>query len=249
MIVFAADYVGYELVKWLVDSDIAIETLVYDENDHGNTRDRILSLVSEKSTRVFSSEDLKSNTICRDIKSQGHEIGFLLWWPYILTEDQIALTKRGFVNTHPAFLPYNRGKHPYFWSMVENTKFGVTLHWITPGIDDGPIIAQREIPISWVDTGETLYNKSREEIIDLFIESFQGIINGDLVAINQSDVGKSIHYGNQLDPFCEIHIDDCYVAADLLNRIRGRMFNGKGNAYFFSEGKKYYISINIREEE
>ena len=39
-----------------------------------------------------------------------------------------------------SFLPYNRGSHPNFWSFVENTPKGVSIHEVSNGIDDGDII-------------------------------------------------------------------------------------------------------------
>ena len=44
-----------------------------------------------------------------------------------------------------SYLPYNRGAHPNFWSFVNNTVKGVTIHEIDQGIDTGKIILQKSI--------------------------------------------------------------------------------------------------------
>ena len=49
------------------------------------------------------------------------------------------------VNLHKAYLPYNKGAHPNFWSFAENTPSGITIHVIDSGIDTGNIIYRKFI--------------------------------------------------------------------------------------------------------
>ncbi len=52
------------------------------------------------------------------------------------------------LNLHNAPLPKYRGVQPINWALKNNEdKHGVTIHEITPGIDDGPIISQLEYSI------------------------------------------------------------------------------------------------------
>jgi methionyl-tRNA formyltransferase len=52
------------------------------------------------------------------------------------------------LNLHNGPLPRYRGVSPINWALKNNeSKHGVTIHEITPGIDDGPIIAQLEYSI------------------------------------------------------------------------------------------------------
>ncbi|OEO28558.1 hypothetical protein VW23_003705 [Devosia insulae DS-56] len=53
------------------------------------------------------------------------------------------------VNFHPSLLPAYRGPTPLLGALLdgkENTCSGVTAHVLSPGIDEGPIIAQRSLP-------------------------------------------------------------------------------------------------------
>ena len=67
---------------------------------------------------------------------------------------------------HISYLPYNRGFYLNFWSFIDNTKKGVTIHYIDEGIDTGDIIFQKE-----VFSNEKTYNKLKQEIEDFFIET------------------------------------------------------------------------------
>jgi phosphoribosylglycinamide formyltransferase-1 len=64
------------------------------------------------------------------------------------------------LNTHPALLPSFPGAH----AVEEALAYGVTLtgstvHIVDDGVDTGPIIAQRAVPVSREDTGETLHER------------------------------------------------------------------------------------------
>ena len=41
------------------------------------------------------------------------------------------------MNLHPSYLPYNRGKDPYVWSILNEKPFGTTIHEMNEKIDDG----------------------------------------------------------------------------------------------------------------
>ena len=46
-----------------------------------------------------------------------------------------------------SFLPYNRGSHPNFWSFIDDTPKGITIHEIDEGADTGNIVFQKKILI------------------------------------------------------------------------------------------------------
>ena len=132
---------------------------------------------------------------------------FLLWWPKIIPDHLIKIPSFGVINLHPSYLPYCRGKDPNFWSIVDEVEFGVSIHKVTPGIDDGPIIFQKKIKKSWVDNGQTLYNKAKMEIVKLFSESYP------LIRFNKFDLhyqnleDGSFHLRKELKPKSKININ------------------------------------------
>lgn len=239
LIIMAADYVGYHIVNFLCSRHEKIEVFIYDPDDRGNYNKRMIDLVksSGSGTRIYSYQELKSLELMKSIQSLTIDFGVLAWWPYIIPKEIIQLTKRGFVNTHPGYLPYNRGKHPSFWSIVEGTPFGVTLHYVDQQIDTGPVIAQRKIPVTWLDTGETLQKRAQEEMLSLFYDFFDTIKGGSSQVCMQAQSSGSFHLGKELEPASIIDIDKMYSARTLLNIIRGRVFDGKGSANFIDDGK------------
>jgi formyltetrahydrofolate deformylase len=67
------------------------------------------------------------------------------------------------VNIHHSFLPAFVGARPYHQAHDRGVKvIGVTAHYATADLDEGPIIAQDVVPVSHRDTVEDLVRKGRD---------------------------------------------------------------------------------------
>lgn len=63
----------------------------------------------------------------------------------------LSLFGRRAVNFHPTLLPAYRGPSPFQGLMLDgqgNRHGGLSLHVLTPGIDEGPVIAQKTLPLA-----------------------------------------------------------------------------------------------------
>ena len=110
---------------------------------------------------------------------------------HILKESVLKHFPHRAVNLHISLLPWNRGADPNFWSFVDDTPKGVSIHFIDAGIDTGELIAQRELKFD--DAGETLatsYKKLQQAMLDLFIEHWPAIRAGAIKSQSQSGSGS-----------------------------------------------------------
>ena len=64
---------------------------------------------------------------------------------HIITADVLPMIEGKAFNIHTSYLPCNRGAHPNFWSWLEHSKKGVSIHRIDAGIDTGAIVAREEV--------------------------------------------------------------------------------------------------------
>lgn len=174
------------------------------------------------------------------------DLGILAWWPKIVSNSLISLASDGFINTHPSFLPYNRGKHYNFWALVEQVPFGVSLHFVDEGIDTGDIVAQLPIPYTWEDTGETLYLKASHLMVKLFKSTYPHIRSEKISRISQNITRGSSHFAKELEVASKIALDQNYTARNLINLLRARTFPGNPACWFEDNGEIYEISINIK---
>ena len=74
---------------------------------------------------------------------QAFDLTISYTYRYILSGEILDALGGNVVNLHNSFLPFNRGADPNIWSILEGTPRGVTLHYMTAGLDKGSIIAQR----------------------------------------------------------------------------------------------------------
>jgi formyltetrahydrofolate deformylase len=96
------------------------------------------------------------------IKESKAELVVLARYMQILSDEfAVALAGRC-VNIHHSFLPGFKGARPYHQAHARGVKMiGATAHFVTPDLDEGPIIAQGVEPIRHSDTPDRLVAKGR----------------------------------------------------------------------------------------
>jgi methionyl-tRNA formyltransferase len=105
------------------------------------------------------------------------------------------------INLHISLLPWNRGAAPNFWSFLEDTPKGVTIHYIDAGIDTGDIIAQKEVAFDeQTETLASSYEKLSREIVTLFAETWPQIVAGT-AARRRQPPGGTYHAARELTQY------------------------------------------------
>lgn len=122
-------------------------------------------------------------------------------YKYIISKDIIEYFKNKIVNLHISYLPYNKGYHPNFWSFIDNTPKGVTIHLIDSKIDEGDILLQKEIFFSKdKDTLSKTYDVLIDEIQNLFIQNCNDILTQKINPTPQQGKG-TFHFQKDLDNY------------------------------------------------
>lgn len=91
------------------------------------------------------------------------------------------------LNTHPALLPAYPGAHAVRDALAAGaTVTGVTVHLIDEGVDSGPIVAQRSVPVLPADTEAVLHERikavERELLVSVIADIASGRIDPEEVA-------------------------------------------------------------------
>ena len=80
---------------------------------------------------------------------------------HLVRAPELAVARLGTVGLHPALLPRYRGSHPLWWALRNREReAGLTLYVLDEGIDTGPILDQRAVPILPDDTFASLYART-----------------------------------------------------------------------------------------
>lgn len=122
-------------------------------------------------------------------------------YKHIINKKILIKYKKPIINLHMSYLPFNKGAHPNFWSFMENTPSGVSIHEINEKLDSGNIILQKLIyfdlyknkQLTFKNTYETLFY----ELENLFIKNFKKIFFKKYKTLKQLENG-TFHKANQL---------------------------------------------------
>ncbi len=163
----------------------------------------------------------------------------------ILPVELLDYPRLGCINVHASLLPKLRGGAPIHRAIMNgNIKTGITIMYMAPGMDDGDIIAQREIEILNTDTASTLHDKLSKLGSKLLIETLPSIIDGTNERIKQNE--DEVTFAPIIKPQDE-KIDFNKTTKEIYNQIRG--LNSFPGAYFILDGKRFKVWESIEGNE
>lgn len=114
-----------------------------------------------------------------DLKDMELDLIITCAYGKILPPAVLELPRLGCINVHASLLPKLRGGAPIHRAIINGySKTGITIMYMSKGMDEGDIISQREIPIDILDTAEVLHDKLSVLGRDLLLETLPSIING-----------------------------------------------------------------------
>lgn len=106
----------------------------------------------------------------------------------IIRKELLSVPKIGIINRHNALLPKNRGRLTPFWVLFKEEKeTGVTIHFVTEGIDDGDIIVQEKFSVLKTDTFNTIVRKNYEIVPVAMLKALDIIETGKYTLINNDN--------------------------------------------------------------
>ncbi|HEY5901469.1 MAG TPA: methionyl-tRNA formyltransferase, partial [Anaerolineales bacterium] len=146
----------------------------------------------------------------------------------ILRPDVLDLPRYGCINVHASLLPRWRGAAPINAAILHgDSETGVTIMRMDAGLDTGPILSQRALPIGPDETAGQLYERLSLLGAELLIETLPEYLAGRIVPRPQPEAGVT------LAPMLkkEEGALDFSLPADALAR-RVRAFNPWPGAFF-----------------
>ena len=91
---------------------------------------------------------------------------------------------QGTIQYHPSLLPLHRGPSSINWPIIQgDEKTGLTIFWPDKGLDTGPILLQKETPISPDDTlGSVYFGRLFPMGVDAMVEAVDMVKVGKCAA-------------------------------------------------------------------
>ena len=98
---------------------------------------------------VVQPKSAKKPEFAEQLRATGADIGVVVAYGKILPLAVLEAFPHGCVNVHASLLPAYRGAAPIQWAIIKGeTETGVTIMRLDEGMDTGPMILKRAIPIA-----------------------------------------------------------------------------------------------------
>ncbi len=165
-------------------------------------------------------KSFKNDAAYEHFKTLDADLAILAFVTLIVPERILYSPRYKSICFHPSLLPRHRGASGINWAIIHgDSETGVTWFWPDNGIDTGPILIQKRVPIAENDTvGSIYFNTLFPMGIDAMVEAVDLIKAGNAPATIQ-DESKATY-----DPPCRdehAKIDFAKPAREVFNLIRG----------------------------
>ncbi|HSC23574.1 MAG TPA: phosphoribosylglycinamide formyltransferase [Casimicrobiaceae bacterium] len=107
--------------------------------------------------RAFASRDAFDAALADAIDASEPDVIVLAGFMRILGAPFVARYAGRMLNIHPSLLPAYPGTNTHARALADRVaRHGCTVHFVTPDVDGGPIVAQAEVPVLPGDDAQTL---------------------------------------------------------------------------------------------
>jgi methionyl-tRNA formyltransferase len=201
----------------------------------GSAPDPLRIGAEERGITVFQLPSLKTGEATEALRSLNVDLGVMAYVLQFAPQDFCAIPRHGMIQYHPSLLPKYRGPSSINWPIIRgDAKTGLTIFRPSDGLDEGPVILQKETAISPDDTlGSVYFDRLFPRGIEALKEAADLVVKG-LATEQVQDESQASYEGWCRDPEAEInwhtHIDFIH------NLVRG--CNPAPGAWTLLNGKK-----------
>jgi len=218
------DFAVPTLRHLIAQPDFSIEAVIT-QPDRPRGRGRHLSpapvkaLAQQHSLPVRQPEKIRAPEMHDYIRRLAPDAVIIIAYGQIIPPSLIEIPRLGWINLHGSLLPKYRGAAPVQWAIIKGEKqTGLTAMRVDPGLDTGPVLLQRAMPIAPDETAPELFTRLAEAGGPLIAETLRQLSDGAIVPHPQDNSQAT------LAPLLKKEdgrIAWSLPAAQIYNRIRG----------------------------
>ncbi|HEY6452344.1 MAG TPA: methionyl-tRNA formyltransferase [Steroidobacteraceae bacterium] len=124
----------------------------------GDKADPLRAAAEQRQIPVHQLPSLKSNAALQALRGLNVELGIMAYVLQFVPQAFATMPAHGMIQYHPSLLPRYRGPSSINWPIIRGEeRTGLTIFRPTDGLDEGPIILQKEVAIGPDDTLGTVY--------------------------------------------------------------------------------------------
>ena len=129
----------------------------------------------------FPDRETWGDALLEQIQEWQPDLVILSGFMRLLPERVVMALSPRLLNTHPAYLPEFPGAHAVRDALASGaTRTGASIIVVDNGVDSGPIVAQRRVPILAGDTEGTLHERIKTVERELLVQTVLDVANGTI---------------------------------------------------------------------
>ncbi|OGA46576.1 MAG: methionyl-tRNA formyltransferase [Betaproteobacteria bacterium RIFCSPLOWO2_12_FULL_62_13] len=204
----------------------------------GAKTDPLKAAAQERGLKVFQFKSLRGAEAHEALTGLKADLGIMAYVLQFAPQEFVNIPKHGTIQYHPSLLPRHRGPSSINWPIIQGaTRTGLSIFRPTDGLDEGPVILQKECDIGPEDTiGSVYFEKLFPMGIKTMLEAADLVVAGKHREIAQDESQASY------EGWCrsaEAKIDWAKPIDQVYNLIRG--CNPAPGAWTTLAGKKVQI--------
>jgi methionyl-tRNA formyltransferase len=155
----------------------------------GEKADSLHSAALERGIAVYQLPSLKSVEARDALKGLEVELGLMAYVLQFVPQALAAVPRHGMIQYHPSLLPRYRGPSSINWPIIRGEqRTGLTIFRPTDGLDEGPVILQKETPIGPDDTlGSVYFERLFPMGVAALLEAADLVVRGEAREIVQDE--------------------------------------------------------------
>jgi methionyl-tRNA formyltransferase len=136
---------------------------------------------------VVQPEKIKNNLELRErLEKIAPDAILVVAYGRIIPQWMLDLPRFGNINLHGSLLPKYRGAAPIQWAVANGeTVTGVTTMVLEAGLDTGPMLLARSVPVAEEETSEDLFVSLAAIGAELMVETLAGLQDGTVKPVEQ----------------------------------------------------------------
>ena len=194
----------------------------------------VKTLANEAGIPIYQPERIRGGEVIENIRAYGAECAVVVAFGQILPQYFLDIFPLGTLNVHGSLLPRYRGAAPIQRAIMAGEDLaGISIMLLDAGMDTGPVLSQKEVPIGPEDTFGTVYKILAEHGAELLADTLRDWTAGQLAPRVQDEGLATYAPAIQKE---ELRIDWNSAAKDIINKIRA--FDPAPGAWFLLGGKR-----------
>lgn len=139
--------------------------------------------------RDYETREEFDTALSASIDAFNPDLVVLAGFMRILTPNFVHHYNGRLINIHPSLLPAFTGLNTHARALTEGVKIhGCTVHFVTPNLDKGPIVAQAAVPVLPGDSEETLSARVLEQEHKIYPQAIRWFAEDRLTITPDSNV-------------------------------------------------------------